>query len=190
MDISWPEAKRKIADILMKAGGLYEMGREMGNLYLCNKWYLPGSLPKKTIKAPATRQTPRTGLLAELMSKERDAVLQKKYRSKACFAPIWCDRWDLNPYVLPHTPLKRACLPIPALSQSALHMQCIIDYTQTLRICQGVLPAGYSLWPIIHWSMERKVLSSSTRPTPFTCAAVSSVWLRKYKLMIGKSSAN
>ena len=43
----------------------------------------------------------------------------------------WCDRWDLNPYVLPHTPLKRACLPIPALSQNALHMQCMIDYTQT-----------------------------------------------------------
>ena len=29
---------------------------------------------------------------------------------------IWCERRDLNPYVLLHTPLKRARLPIPPLS--------------------------------------------------------------------------
>lgn len=29
----------------------------------------------------------------------------------------WCGRWDLNPYDIHHTPLKRACLPIPALPQ-------------------------------------------------------------------------
>ena len=28
---------------------------------------------------------------------------------------FWCGRWDLNPYALRHTPLKRTCLPIPAL---------------------------------------------------------------------------
>ena len=29
----------------------------------------------------------------------------------------WCERRDLNPYESPHTPLKRARLPIPPLSQ-------------------------------------------------------------------------
>ena len=29
---------------------------------------------------------------------------------------FWCERRDLNPYVERHTHLKRACLPIPALS--------------------------------------------------------------------------
>ena len=28
----------------------------------------------------------------------------------------WCARRDLNPYVIQHTPLKRACLPVPALA--------------------------------------------------------------------------
>ena len=28
----------------------------------------------------------------------------------------WCEWRDLNPYVMQHTPLKRACLPIPAHS--------------------------------------------------------------------------
>ena len=32
----------------------------------------------------------------------------------------WCGRWDLNPYVIQHTPLKRACLPIPALPRIQL----------------------------------------------------------------------
>ena len=33
-------------------------------------------------------------------------------------AATWCGKWDLNPYVVRHTPLKRACLPIPALPQA------------------------------------------------------------------------
>ncbi len=30
---------------------------------------------------------------------------------------FWCEEWDLNPHVVRHTHLKRACLPIPASSQ-------------------------------------------------------------------------
>ena len=40
----------------------------------------------------------------------------KRRRSKADFAPTWCERGDLNSHAIRHTPLKRACLPIPALS--------------------------------------------------------------------------
>ena len=29
---------------------------------------------------------------------------------------FWCEEWDLNPHVVRHTHLKRACLPIPASS--------------------------------------------------------------------------
>ena len=37
----------------------------------------------------------------------------------------WCGRWDLNPYVIQHTPLKRACLPIPALPHiHFVHQRC------------------------------------------------------------------
>ena len=39
--------------------------------------------------------------------------------------PVWCGRWDLNPYVVQHTPLKRACLPIPALPHiHFVHQRC------------------------------------------------------------------
>ena len=38
---------------------------------------------------------------------------------------VWCGRWDLNPYVVQHTPLKRACLPIPALPHiHFVHQRC------------------------------------------------------------------
>ena len=40
-------------------------------------------------------------------------------------ALCWCGRWDLNPYVVQHTPLKRACLPIPALPHiHFVHQRC------------------------------------------------------------------
>ena len=44
---------------------------------------------------------------------------QKRRRSKADFAPTWCERGDLNSHDCCHTHLKRACLPVPALSQLA-----------------------------------------------------------------------
>lgn len=52
----------------------------------------------------------------------------------------WCGRWDLNPYVIQHTPLKRACLPIPALPHmqfAASHMQRIY-YIQKQTLCQDL----------------------------------------------------
>src|SRR5437667_11933736 len=30
---------------------------------------------------------------------------------------LWCRRGDSNPHGLPHTPLKRTCLPVPPLRQ-------------------------------------------------------------------------
>ena len=33
---------------------------------------------------------------------------------------FWCERRDLNPYESPHTPLKRARLPIPPLSLTTI----------------------------------------------------------------------
>ena len=40
----------------------------------------------------------------------------------------WCERRDLNPYESPHTPLKRARLPIPPLSR-------LLKYYTTLFLC-------------------------------------------------------
>ena len=38
------------------------------------------------------------------------------------FPLFWCERWDLNPHAIRHTPLKRACLPVPALSHIDAHL--------------------------------------------------------------------
>ena len=43
---------------------------------------------------------------------------------------LWCERRDLNPYELPHTPLKRARLPIPPLSH--------IKFLQPRKACVRV----------------------------------------------------
>lgn len=37
-------------------------------------------------------------------------------------AVSWCERRDLNPYESPHTPLKRARLPIPPLSLTTIEI--------------------------------------------------------------------
>ena len=41
---------------------------------------------------------------------------------------LWCERRDLNPYAMRHTPLKRACLPIPALSHISLSTTFILTF--------------------------------------------------------------
>lgn len=41
----------------------------------------------------------------------------KKAVSTNALTAFWCERRDLNPYESPHTPLKRARLPIPPLSR-------------------------------------------------------------------------
>ena len=52
----------------------------------------------------------------------------------------WCGRWDLNPYVIQHTPLKRACLPIPALPRIWL---CISDATDILYSKKTLMSIPY-----------------------------------------------
>ena len=51
---------------------------------------------------------------------------------------LWCERRDLNPYGVNHTPLKRARLPVPPLS----HIQFVAVplrlryYIKTFLVCQ------------------------------------------------------
>gem|GEM_PF-1966328 len=44
---------------------------------------------------------------------------------------FWCERRDLNPYESPHTPLKRARLPIPPLSLTTIEIitdkSCVVN---------------------------------------------------------------
>ena len=46
----------------------------------------------------------------------RTCRLKNKDTTLSGDALFWCEEWDLNPHVVRHTHLKRACLPIPALS--------------------------------------------------------------------------
>ena len=60
---------------------------------------------------------------------------------------FWCGRWDLNPYALRHTPLKRTCLPIPALPLDPAN--CILSHFAVARksffiFGTAFLPEGFS----------------------------------------------
>ena len=44
---------------------------------------------------------------------------ENPYKQRIFEIYCWCERRDLNPYESPHTPLKRARLPIPPLSRRA-----------------------------------------------------------------------
>ena len=46
---------------------------------------------------------------------------------------FWCERRDLNPYESPHTPLKRARLPIPPLSHIPIQLYWYIGFTVCLK---------------------------------------------------------
>ena len=55
--------------------------------------------------------------LIELWAFEFEFGWKKKIGTPFRVSRFWCEKRDLNPYAFRHTPLKRACLPIPALSQ-------------------------------------------------------------------------
>ena len=79
------------------------------------------------------------------LSRRRTSPLPGAYRGKekeptpSWGWPAWCGRWDLNPYVIQHTPLKRACLPIPALPHIQLRASAMqrIHYKQIRTRCQA-----------------------------------------------------
>ena len=57
------------------------------------------------------------------------------------FAEVWCRRGDSNPHELPHTPLKRARLPVPPLRHEvSLEGAAII--AGKISIKEHYLPAG------------------------------------------------
>ena len=77
---------------------------------------------------------------------------------------FWCEEWDLNPHVVRHTHLKRACLPIPASSQInvAIIAPAIKDVNDFLRkdnkkaITKIFLSSIDKITTIYHNNKERK----------------------------------
>ena len=70
----------------------------------------------------------------------------------------WCEWRDLNPYVVKHTPLKRACLPVPAHSHILLISNNSIDYIASLSICQGVFETFLINFQILHFQSKCSLL--------------------------------
>ena len=61
-----------------------------------------------------------------------------KKSDKSKLVGFWCERRDLNPYESPHTPLKRARLPIPPLS----HIQ-VFNFKSYARVTLAVPKIHY-----------------------------------------------
>ena len=74
-------------------------------------------------------------------------------RKKVRIILVWCERRDLNPYELPHTPLKRARLPIPPLS----HIKFLQPRKACVRVTLAVpkirclLRRFAEFWPLRHF---------------------------------------
>lgn len=67
---------------------------------------------------------------------------------------LWCERRDLNPYESPHTPLKRARLPIPPLSQIcseslSLFPQNVDYYSKRGCLCQAFFQSFFNIFSFI-----------------------------------------
>ena len=67
---------------------------------------------------------------------------------------LWCERRDLNPYESPHTPLKRARLPIPPLSQVcseslSLFPQNVDYYSKRGCLCQAFFQSFFNIFSFI-----------------------------------------
>ena len=89
---------------------------------------------------PNTRQKRQRAPCAAANAAPARGISRKRKRPTPSWGwPAWCGRWDLNPYVIQHTPLKRACLPIPALPHIQLRASAMqrIHYKQIRTCCQA-----------------------------------------------------
>ena len=123
----WPDSLRLLqvpyASILRK-----QKKKAFGSLESfcwCGRWDWILTARRRSVSA-ALR--PHCGLIHSGFFKShalRFFISKTKKPSVLSKAFAWCGRWDLNPYVIQHTPLKRACLPIPALPHiHFLHQRC------------------------------------------------------------------
>ena len=89
---------------------------------------------------------------------------------------FWCGRRDLNPYGVNHTPLKRARLPVPPLSQALLIIKPKGLYCQAKYIL-GISTTPTSFFTIKYGRNRKQIAASghnlmesngvSTTPTSF-----------------------
>ena len=78
---------------------------------------------KEPIRGSFRVQFPPTG--GTVCEADHTRTNKEKTRQSVSFL-YWCERWDLNSHDGCHTPLKRACLPIPALSHTISDCSVII----------------------------------------------------------------
>ena len=95
------------------------------------------------------------------------SILRKQ--NKKAFGSLesfcWCGRWDLNPYVIQHTPLKRACLPIPALPHKAMPWHCKKYFSIPAAKKQGLFGLFFKLLTTV--PSRAKIVRYTASFTPF-----------------------
>ena len=66
----------------------------------------------------------------------RDHIFHQQKKDAYASFFCWCEKRDLNPYGVNHTPLKRARLPVPPLSRSPSVLRRLRYYTPLILVCQ------------------------------------------------------
>jgi hypothetical protein len=80
-------------------------------------------------------------------------------------------RWDSNPHVLRHTPLKRACLPIPPLRHfspwTEIYYFCAQDWTRTSTPAKALPPQSSASTNFATWAGTKSAFQRATKVKTF-----------------------
>ena len=87
---------------------------------------------------------------------------ENPYKQRIFEIYCWCERRDLNPYESPHTPLKRARLPIPPLSRLPVY------YTTDCLTCQALF-LFFSTFQTVFLLPDLSFERTSQGRFPFPC---------------------
>ena len=80
----------------------------------------------------------------------------------------WCEWRDLNPYVMQHTPLKRACLPIPAHSHFISF--CCSSRTMTIILhCKSFVKTFLQIFKFFYRTTYSQIHRSAYRFICLVC---------------------
>ena len=110
------------------------------NAGICRLYRVHTNLPRIAIPDSLRSILEAKAFYGNLRRHSRCCPNSKKYGVSRCDTPYSCEKRDLNPYGVNHTPLKRARLPVPPLSHSVTRYS-IADgryYTILSGVCQYI----------------------------------------------------
>ena len=111
------------------------------------------TLASRATRTSLSKKTSRLKVTSRSSCGTHRSHQQKKDAEASFFC--WCEKRDLNPYGVNHTPLKRARLPVPPLSRLPSLLRRLPYYTPFILVCQYFFESFFDIFLLFLFCPKR-----------------------------------